>query len=348
MQTDKPLLKIESLGIVLNGTEILTQGSLVMKQGEKVGLTGPSGSGKSVTAWAIMGLPPKQATLTGTIELNVGHKTVRMIHGAEAAQARGRSIAIVPQNPFTSLNPSILCGHQISSEDKAKAIGLLRKLGIEDPARAYHSYPHQLSGGQLQRIVLAMALINDPQLLIADEPATALDTINKVELIKLLNDWSDETGSGLLVITHDQDVLRQTCTRAARIENNTIGPLQEIDPTVTDTSHYHDTYTGDLEDKVLDIDQVSKRFIQNRRTEVQALKNVSVDLKRGEILGIVGQSGSGKSTLANCIVGLTDQDEGIIRFHGEPLRYHADRTVRRVEKFAVQVSGAQILGVIYQ
>ncbi len=217
-------LTVSDLTVSIGAIEPLDGISLDVDQGQILGIVGESGSGKSITAMGIMGLLPLLGgrVVSGSIELN-GVQLVGMPESAYR-KLRGRRIALITQNPMTSLDPLLRVGIQIDQVSsmhlglsaqaaQTRSIELLEQLRIPDAASVYHQYPHQLSGGMKQRIVIAMALAGNPDLIIADEPTTALDVTIQAQIIQILVDMVRERGMALILITHDMGVVAQACDR---------------------------------------------------------------------------------------------------------------------------------------
>ena len=221
-----PLLRVRDLSVAFQRrgqepTAAVSEVSFDVRAGQHVGLVGESGSGKSVTSLAIMGLlPDRGVQVTGTVEYD-GRDLLRM--GPEQkSKIRGRDIAMVFQDPMSSLNPVITVGLQIAeviqrhkgksrNEATEMAVDLLRRVGIPDPGRRVHEYPHQLSGGMRQRVLIAIALACEPRLLIADEPTTALDVTIQAQILELLKELVADSGTALILITHDLGVVAGLC-----------------------------------------------------------------------------------------------------------------------------------------
>jgi len=224
--SEQALLTIEDLHIDVGSRPVIEGVSLCLAPGEMLGLVGESGCGKSVTALSIMRLlaePPMRIT-GGTIRFE--GTDILSLGEAELEELRGDRIAMIFQEPMTSLNPVFTIGNQIAevvllhrnvgrAEAEARAVELLRRVGIPAPEAAMERYPHQLSGGQRQRVMIAMALACDPKLLIADEPTTALDVTVQAQILDLIDDLRRETGMAVLLITHDLGVVSQYCDRVA-------------------------------------------------------------------------------------------------------------------------------------
>ncbi|WIY83793.1 ABC transporter ATP-binding protein [Propionimicrobium sp. PCR01-08-3] len=222
------LLSIDELSVRFRGSArpALDQISLRVGRGERLGLIGESGSGKSVTALAVMGLLADNARCAGSIRWR-GRELLGM-HDADYSKVRGEQISMVFQEPMTALDPTMRTGRQVaevvrlhdsapSGAARDRVLETLAQVGIGDPARVADSYPHQLSGGQRQRVLIAMAMINTPDLLICDEPTTALDVTVQAKVLELLRHGLDQAGSALLFISHDLAVVSQMVDRIAVI-----------------------------------------------------------------------------------------------------------------------------------
>ncbi|QOG17991.1 MULTISPECIES: ABC transporter ATP-binding protein [Bradyrhizobium] len=219
-----PLVSIRDLGVAFNGVAVLRGVDLTLQKGEALGLVGESGSGKSVTWLAALGLLPRHAKVSGSVRLDG-----REILGAPASeldQVRGGRVAMIFQDPASALNPVLtirkqLCEalalHRDLSGDavRAEALRLLNLVGIPDAARRLSAYPHEFSGGQVQRIMIAMALAGNPDLLIADEPTTALDATIQAQILELLSTIRREMGMAMVLISHDLGVVAENCDRVA-------------------------------------------------------------------------------------------------------------------------------------
>ncbi|QDO93092.1 ABC transporter ATP-binding protein [Formosa sediminum] len=218
-----PLLQIENLTISFNGNEVIHNISYHLYANEILGIVGESGSGKSVSSLAILGLLPKKiTTLSGAIYFNTTNLTALSQSGFQ--EIRGNKIAMIFQEPMSSLNPSMRCGEQVEeiliqhtglslSQVKNKVLALFEQVKLPDPERVYKSYPHEISGGQKQRVMIAMAIACEPDILIADEPTTALDVTVQKEIIVLLKELQDKTHMSIIFITHDLALISEIAER---------------------------------------------------------------------------------------------------------------------------------------
>ncbi|MCT8997457.1 ABC transporter ATP-binding protein [Chelativorans intermedius] len=306
-----------------------------LDRGETLGILGESGSGKSVSAAAIMNLidrPPGEIT-SGQILFD--GQDLLQASEEERRRLNGKRISMIFQDPLSHLNPVYPVGWQIAetalahgvakAEAYARALDLIERVGIPDPKGAMRKYPHQFSGGQRQRLMIAMALVQKPDILIADEPTTALDVTVQADVLSLLEELQEETGMGLLLITHDLGVVAEACDRAVVMEGG------RIVESGTPRGLYHNAqhpYTRKLlaaapgrgemrepESGRTPILQV--RGLRKSYGGFEALKAVDFDLHAGETLAIVGESGSGKSTIARLILRLEEADAGSVKWKGE-------------------------------
>jgi peptide/nickel transport system ATP-binding protein len=234
------MLEIDDLRVSIGGHEIVRVDHLRLEPGSRLGLVGESGSGKTMTAKAIAGLLPDEAVVSGSVRFD-GRELLTM-NDRELSEIRGRRIGFVFQDPARSLNPMMRIGRQVSEAIRlhakldraavaAKVIDLLEQVQLPDPSSLIRRYPHQLSGGQQQRVMIAAAIAADPELLIADEPTTALDVTVQEEILRLLIDLSERRTMSLLFVSHDLGVIRFVCDRVAVIYGGRIaetGPVEEV------------------------------------------------------------------------------------------------------------------------
>ena len=339
-------------------TEAVKGVSFTVDKGETVALVGESGSGKSVTALSTVSLLGSNAEVSGSVTY-AGKEMI----GADDAllrDVRGDDISFIFQEPMTSLNPlhtlekqlgESLALHQgiVGTEARARILDLLTKVGIRDPETRLSSYPHQLSGGQRQRVMIAMALANKPDVLIADEPTTALDVTIQAQILDLLADLKRTEDMGLLFITHDLGIVRRIADKVCVMKD---GEIVEAGPTATIFDNPQHPYTRKLleaeptgePDPVPDTAAVVAKTnhlriwfpIQRgllRRTvgHIKAVNDATLSVREGETLGIVGESGSGKTTLALAIMRLI-ASEGEITFQNQDIRKWSTRELRRLRK----------------
>ncbi|CDZ64098.1 ABC transporter ATP-binding protein [Neorhizobium galegae] len=308
-----------------------------LDRGETLAILGESGSGKSVSSAAIMNLidmPPGRIS-AGQILLD-GKDLLTMPPQARR-EANGRRIAMIFQDPLSHLNPVYTVGWQIreamtthgmpAEQARSEAVRLLTRVGIPDPEGAMGKYPHEFSGGQRQRVMIAMALALRPDLLIADEPTTALDVTVQAEVLALLKELQRETGMGVLIITHDLGVVAEIADRVVVMEKGELvetGTVRDVykNPTHPYTKKLIGAAPGKGEMHIAQLvgePLLSVRDIRKRYGSFDALKGVSFDLRAGETMAIVGESGSGKSTLARVLLRLDEPDAGTAHWKGRDL-----------------------------
>ena len=336
--------------------------SFEVARGEVVALVGESGSGKSVTAMSSVALLGANAKVTGSIRYN-GQQMV----GASRdllQQVRGNEISFIFQEPMTSLNPLHTIEKQLresielhqdprqsltGAEIEARIIALLERVGLPDPASRLGAYPHQLSGGQRQRVMIAMALANGPELLIADEPTTALDVTIQAQILDLLMLLKQQDGMGMLFITHDLGIVRQIADRVCVMQDGKIvetGPTKDIfkapqQPYTQKLLNAHSVGAPQPFDPSASVIAqatnakiwfpIQRGVLKRTVGHVKAVNDVSLTLRAGETIGIVGESGSGKSTLAMAIMRLISF-EGKIAFDGRDIGALKTRDLRALRK----------------
>lgn len=351
---DPALLSVGDLSIRFGATTAVDGIGFALRGGETLALVGESGSGKSVTALSVLGLQPPSAKVTGSIRFK-GEELVGALPD-QLRKLRGNRVGMIFQEPMTSLNPVHTIGRQIAEilaihqglrprAAEARAVELLDAVGIADPASRLADYPHQLSGGQRQRVMIAMAIANDPDLLIADEPTTALDVTVQAQILELLGDLQRRTGMAILFITHDLTIVRRIADRVAVM---TQGHIVETGSTETVfTSPQHD-YTrkliaaspaGTPEPVAPDAPTVVsatglkvwfpiKRGLLRRTVgHIRAVDGVDLAIRRGQTLGVVGESGSGKSSLGYALLRLIPS-QGRIVLLGQEVSGRSTRALR--------------------
>ncbi len=336
--------------------------SLSVGRSEILCIVGESGSGKSVTAQSILGLLPKgqlQAT-AGTIRY--GGQDLLRLPPAALRRLRGARISMIFQEPMAALNPVLTVGNQIAEAIEAhenvrtgdlhrRIEALLDSVGLPDPPVLRRVHPHHLSGGQRQRVMIAMALALSPDLLIADEPTTALDVTTQAQILKLLKDIQAQRHMGILFITHDFGVVAEIGDRVAVMRNGRLVEQGTTRQVLTNPAHPYTqaliAAVPRLEAKrppvaagapaVLHLTGLAKTYAGARSLfrparRVVAVDGVDLTIRRGETLGVVGESGSGKSTLARLVVRLIRPDRGVIDFHGTDLATLSRRALRPYRK----------------
>lgn len=305
--------------------------SFTVGKGETVALVGESGSGKSVTALATVALLPDSAEVTGSVRYN----GTEMVGADEPSlrRVRGNDISFIFQEPMTSLNPLHTIERQIGeslalhqgltgADARARILDLLHKVGIRNAESRLQAYPHQLSGGQRQRVMIAMALANGPELLIADEPTTALDVTIQAQILELLAELKAREGLSLLFITHDLGVVRRIADRVCVMQGGEIveqGQAADVfanpqhpytqkllaaEPKGQPESVKHDAKVVVATEKLRIWFPITAGFMRKTVAHVKAVNDASITVRQGETLGIVGESGSGKTTLAMAILRL--------------------------------------------
>jgi peptide/nickel transport system ATP-binding protein len=334
--------------------------SLSVNAGEVLAIVGESGSGKSVTAKAILGLLPETATESGIVL--VGQNDVVQLSKSQLRAVRGVDVAMVFQEPSTALNPVYTVGWQIAEglrahgkytrkQAKAKAIEILGKVGIPEPEERVNYYPHQFSGGQKQRAVIAMALVLEPDVIVADEPTTALDVTVQAEILDLLRRCRDEFGAAIILITHNMGVVADLADRVAVMYNGEVVEQAEVHDLF---AHPKEDYTKRLLAAVpklgtavaltraraaarAPIEKAPVVAAQNLvieyagrlgRKGFRAVDDVSFVIHAGEVLGLVGESGSGKTTIGRAIGGLTRVSGGSLKVLGQEMNGVSERRFR--------------------
>ena len=310
--------------------------------GEILGIVGESGSGKSVSCRAILGLLPDSADVSGQIDYD--GRNVLAMNNEGMRQIRGRDVSMVFQNPASHLDPLMKVGMQVAEplvhhqnataeEARTAAIKSLREVQLDRPEQRANNYPHQLSGGMKQRVMIAAAVACNPGLLIADEPTTALDVTVQAHILELLKTLNQQHNLSIVLISHDLAVVAQVCDRVLVMRQGEIVEHGSTDDVINSPQH---PYTRQLIESqpsrmvtgsnasadgvaVLEVDDLSVEFDLPGRRKLQALDGVSISLTKGQSLGIVGESGSGKSTLARVIMGLVNPTSGEVRLHGQSI-----------------------------
>ena len=357
------LLKVEDLKISfnVNGKKIraVESSNFEVQTGETFSIVGESGSGKSVTALSIMQLLTKSNSSEISGKIFFKNKNILLMSEKELMEIRNKKISIIFQEPMTSLNPLHTIKKQIlecietvvrPKEEKMNRVKeLLDLVGIQDIETKLNSYPHQLSGGQRQRVMIAMAISNNPDLLIADEPTTALDVTIQKQILELLNNLTKKFNMSLLLITHDLGIVKKLSDRICVMK---LGKIMEIGKTSSIFNKPKNSYTKRLinsEPKnkllshkqasktILDVSElevdyeIQKRFLWKPKKIFKAVNKVNFKLLEGETLGIVGESGSGKSSLAQALLKLI-ASQGQIKFFDDLISNFNQNRFRKIRK----------------
>jgi peptide/nickel transport system ATP-binding protein len=335
------LLQVHGLSIRYGDAEVVSGLSFGVGAGESIGLVGESGSGKTQTALAMLGLLPGTATVSGSITLG-GQEIVGADDDAMNA-LRAERIGIVFQDPMQALNPYIPIGDQLrriliqhgiagGSDADQRVMHMLGRVGLPDPARQFRAYAHQLSGGMRQRVMIASALIASPDLLIADEPTTALDVTVQAQILELLERIRDDTA--LLLITHDLAIVAGHCERMLVLQDGKLveegktrklfsAPVAAHTRALIEAALRVDTAASPQPvggGPLLDVENVSVSFQERgERRQLHAVQDIDLELHEGETVAIVGESGSGKSTLARSVLGLIPMRAGKVVFCGKAI-----------------------------
>ncbi|MEP3280226.1 MAG: ATP-binding cassette domain-containing protein, partial [Stappiaceae bacterium] len=345
----EPVLTIDGLSVTFDTNqgpvEAVKGISMQVKRGETVAVVGESGSGKSQTMMAAMGLLADNGRTEGAAR----YRDKNLIGMSQRAlnEIRGGKVTMIFQEPMTSLDPLYTIGRQIAEpivqhagmnwrDAKAKALELLKLVQIPDPERRMKAYPHEMSGGQRQRVMIAMALANDPDVLIADEPTTALDVTTQANILELLAELQERLGMAIMFITHDLGIVRRIADRVYVMKTGEVVEEGRTAEIFDKPSHPYTKMLLDAEpegDKP-PVDIKQPILLQGRSVNVEflldsgfltkkhvltAVNQVNVTLREGQTLGVVGESGSGKSTLGRALLRLLPST-GQIRFEGSDLR----------------------------
>ncbi len=361
------LLEVRDLSVTFGGwrgahpVEAVKRVSFTLDRGETLALVGESGSGKSVTALSILQLLPYPAA-SHTPESSIRFAGDEMVGAppARLRQVRGNRIAMIFQEPMTSLNPLhtldkqiaevlLIHKHMSAAAARARTLELLRLVGIRDAESRLGAYPHQLSGGQRQRVMIAMAIANEPDILIADEPTTALDVTIQAQILDLMRELRDRLGMALLLITHDLAIVRHMAERVCVM---TQGEIVEAGPTAEVFARPQHPYTRRLlaaepKGRVPPADPAAPVVMQGEQVKVwfpirrglfrrvkgyvKAVDGVSLAVRAGATLGVVGESGSGKTTLGLALLRLLDAQGGI-RFAGHDIAHRRERRLRPLRR----------------
>lgn len=334
------LLDVEALSVRYDGAAVVDQLTFSIDSGETLGVVGESGSGKTQTALALLGLLPETADVSGSARF--GGRELLGASERELDRVRAMELSMVFQDPSLALNPYLRVGAQLrriliahgladGRRADARVIDMLKSVGLPDAERQSRAYPHQLSGGMRQRVMIASALITKPKLLIADEPTTALDVTVQLQILELLNAIREDTA--LLLITHDLGIVAGHCERILVLAD---GSFVESGATAKVFAAPAEAHTAKLllaaprlshdsapppvsAEPLLTVNAAAVRYREPGHGWLHAVRNVDLALRQGETLAIVGESGSGKSSLARAVLGLVEAAHGEISFQGIPL-----------------------------
>ncbi|MEP4036975.1 ABC transporter ATP-binding protein [Pseudophaeobacter sp.] len=360
--TEAPILQVKNLCVSFQQDGKVNRAvkgvSFSVGRGETVALVGESGSGKSVSALSTVSLLGDSAIVEGSVT----YDGVEMVGADEKhlMQVRGNDISFIFQEPMTSLNPLHTIEKQLAESlalhqglqgqaARARILELMNKVGIRDAENRLSAYPHELSGGQRQRVMIAMALANKPEVLIADEPTTALDVTIQAQILDLLAELKKSEGMGLLFITHDLNVVRRIADWVCVMKGGEIveeGPAAEVfdNPRHAYTQKLLAAEPSGIPEPVAENAAemirtedlkvwfpIQKGLLKRTVGHVKAVNPTSISVRAGETLGIVGESGSGKTTMALAIMRLI-ASEGEVRFCGDDLRQWSTRELRSLRK----------------
>ena len=356
------LIEVKNLSVCFNQqgqrVEAVKQLNFTIFAGKTLALVGESGSGKSVSALSILRLLPQAEPPTGQI-LYQGQDLLQA-NEEQMRQLRGDRIGVIFQEPMTSLNPLHTIDRQIAEtlllhkgmnkqQARERTLELLDLVGIRDPEQRLKSYPHELSGGQRQRVMIAMALANEPELLIADEPTTALDVTIALQILDLLRELQQKLGMAILLISHDLNIVRRYADQVCVMHQGQIVESSSCSALFANPQADYTRLLLDAEPSgqplalaqpvttLLSTDQlrvwfpVKKGLLQKTAHHIKAVDGVDIQLQQGETLGVVGESGSGKTTLGLAILRLT-ASQGEIHFQGQPLHKLNQKQVKPLRR----------------
>ena len=340
--------------------------SFQLHKGETIALVGESGSGKSVTARTVMGLLTKRATISKKSSISLNGEDILKYTPTQMRHLRGNTVSMIFQEPMSSLNPVYTIGQQIceilhlhnrisKAEAMSRAEKLLEEVQIPEPRARLASYPHQLSGGQRQRVMIAMALANRPDILIADEPTTALDVTVQAQILHLIHDLKQKYGMAVILITHDLTIVRQFSNYVYVMQNGVLREHNSTEALFTNPTHPYTRHLLSSEPRghaiplkggepvILSGQDVKVSFTLKRGTffkpdffELKAVDSLSLELRKHETLGLVGESGSGKTTFGQALIRLINNQGGIITFDGERIDQR-DRKAMRPLRSRMQI-----------
>ncbi len=347
------LLEVEHLKVYFNTRKGVVKAvddvSFSVDAGETLAIVGESGSGKSVTCYSFLDLLPKPQTEIAGGRVHFDGEDLLTCNAARMRQHRSQDIGFIFQDPMSSLNPYLTIGEQLiepliyhpdparkqtRKQARTRAIELLVEVGIINAAERFEAYPHEFSGGMRQRVMIAMALINEPRLLICDEPTTALDLTIQAQILKLIKNLQQSRNVAVIFVSHDLGVVAGLADKVLVMSEGHAVEAGDTDAVFYDTQH---DYTKKLlaaipngaktqanrthaDEILVDVKNLCTFFNEDQSgSVVKAVNDISLTVKRGEILGLVGESGSGKSTLGRSILQLANNTQGSVSYEGEVL-----------------------------
>ena len=354
------LLDVRDLAVhfhTRNGVVAAVNGiSFNVEPGKTFAIIGESGSGKSVACYSLLGLVPMPPGRIESGQALFHDRDLLAMSEKELRKVRGKGISIIFQDPMTTLNPYLKIGDQLieplrlhfgmSRKDAwQRGIGILEEVGIKNAARRMDAWPFEFSGGMRQRVVIAMALVTEPDIIIADEPTTALDVTVQAQILKLLKELQERRNIGVIFISHDLSVVSDIADEIAVMQDGRFVEKGDHDAIFRNASH---PYTRKLlaavpttqkadssprEEPLVCVRDVVVEFPGGKRGEkVRAVDNVSLDINRHEILGLVGESGSGKSTLGRAILRLLEPVQGVVNFAGEDISHYSQGQMKPLRR----------------
>lgn len=358
--TAQTLLKVDDLGVCFGPTAVVRNVSFTLERGETLALVGESGSGKSVTALSLLQLLPYPLAHHPSGSIRLYGEELLGASTAKLRQIRGNRIAMVFQEPMTSLNPlhsivkqigEVLAVHKglVGKAARARIIELLSLVGLPNPEDRLNALPHELSGGQRQRVMMAMALANEPDLLIADEPTTALDVTIQAQILALLQSLQARFGMAVLFITHDLAVVRKIADRVCVMKDGEIVERGAVRELFSNPQHPYTQMllaaepkgdppaTSSSAPEVISSEQlrvwfpIKKGIMRRTVGYVKAVDGVNVKVRESQTLGVVGESGSGKTTLGLALLRLI-ASTGFIRFHNNRIDTLTGKALRRLRR----------------
>lgn len=363
------ILQVHNLHVSFQGREREVDAvrgvSFEVKKGETLGIVGESGSGKSVTARSIMRLLPSPPSYVKNGEIlflgeNIAHKSEKEMEGI-----RGRDIGMIFQDPMTSLNPTMKIGKQITEslmkhqklsrqQAKQEAIDMLKLVGIRDSEARYEQYPHEFSGGMRQRVMIAIALACRPQLLIADEPTTALDVTIQAQILNVMKSMQERLGISIILITHDLGVVAGMCDRVVVMKEGEVvetGTTEEIFerpkhpytlkllnalPKLHEKKKQKEApliLIPNAAEPLIEVQGLKRYFQLGKGQVLKAVDDISFHIKQGETLGVVGESGSGKSTTGRTILRLHEPTAGDVRYQGMSIGRMNNKEMKMMRRY---------------